>query len=164
MKVRSRVEPPEPMHGLEIPGEVVEALGGGARPKVTITINGHSWRSRVAIMRGRHLIGLSIANRRAAGIETGDEVEVDLELDTEPRTVAEPTDLAAAPDADGLAAAGSEPAALAAALAADRLAREAFDRLPYGLRRKHVTSVEDSKSADTRRRRIDRLIGTLHGS
>ena len=53
MKVRSRVEPPEPMHGLEISREVVEALGGGSRPAVTITINGHLWRSRVAIMRGR---------------------------------------------------------------------------------------------------------------
>jgi hypothetical protein len=145
MKVRSRVEPPEPMHGLEIPREVVEALGGGARPKVTITINGHSWRSRVAIMRGRHLIGLSNANRKAAGVETGDEVEVDLELDTEPRVVAEPTDLATALDAD-------------------RLAREAFDRLPYGVRRRDVDSVEDAKSAETRRRRIDRLIATLHGS
>jgi Domain of unknown function (DUF1905)/Bacteriocin-protection, YdeI or OmpD-Associated len=145
MKVRSRVEPPEPMHGLEIPREVVEALGGGARPKVTITINGHSWRSRVAIMRGRHLIGLSNANRKAAGVETGDEVEVDLELDTEPRVVPEPTDLATALDAD-------------------RLAREAFDRLPYGVRRRDVDSVEDAKSAETRRRRIDRLIATLHGS
>jgi len=67
MKLRCYVEPPEPMRGLEVPPEVVEALGGGKRPAVTITINGHSWRSRVAIMPGRYLLGLSIANRQAAG-------------------------------------------------------------------------------------------------
>jgi uncharacterized protein YdeI (YjbR/CyaY-like superfamily) len=58
----------------------------------------------------------------------------------------------------------AEPTDLATALDADRLAREAFDRLPYGVRRKHVTSIEDARSADTRGRRIERLIATLHGS
>jgi Domain of unknown function (DUF1905) len=47
------------MRGLEVPREVVEALDGGKRPTVTITIYRHSWRSRIAVMRGRHLIGLS---------------------------------------------------------------------------------------------------------
>jgi hypothetical protein len=64
MKFRTHVEPPEPMRGLEVPQQVLEALGGGKRPRVTITINGHSWKSRVAIMRGRYLLGLSIANRQ----------------------------------------------------------------------------------------------------
>jgi hypothetical protein len=54
MKFRTYVEPLEPMRGLEISPEVVEALGGGKRQAVTITINGHSWKSRVAIMRGRY--------------------------------------------------------------------------------------------------------------
>jgi Domain of unknown function (DUF1905) len=71
MKFRAHVEPPEPMRGLEVPATVVEALGGGKRPRVTITINGHSWQSRVAIMRGRYLLGLSNANRQAAGVVTG---------------------------------------------------------------------------------------------
>jgi Domain of unknown function (DUF1905) len=57
MKFRTHVEPPEPMRGLEVPPEVVQALGAGKRPVVAIIINGHSWRSRIAIMRGRHLIG-----------------------------------------------------------------------------------------------------------
>ncbi len=84
MTFRTYVEPPEPMKGLEVPPEVVEALGHGKRPPVAITINGHTWRSRVAIMRGRYLLGLSNANRRAAGVEIGDEVEVELTLDLEP--------------------------------------------------------------------------------
>jgi Domain of unknown function (DUF1905) len=111
MKFRTYVEPPEPMRGLEVPAEVVESLAQGKRPRVTITINGHSWKSRVAIMRGRYLLGLSNANRQAAGVVTGDEVEVELEFDPEPRLVAEPADFARA-------------------LSADPVARTAYDRLP----------------------------------
>ena len=128
-----------------MPTEVAGGLQAGRRPKVVITINGHTWRSSVASQGGRFLVGISAANRAASGIELDDEVEITLELDTEPRVVAEPTDLAEALDADPLA-------------------REAFDRLPYGLRRKHVTAVEDAKSTETRQRRITRLIATLRGS
>ena len=131
--------------GVEVPAEVVDALQAGKRPKVLIMINGHSWRSRVASMGGRSLVGISAANRAASGIALGDEVEIALKLDTEPRVVAEPADLAEA-------------------LNADPSARQAFDRLPYGLRRKHVTAVEDAKNPATRQRRITRLIATLHGS
>jgi Domain of unknown function (DUF1905) len=73
--------------GAEVPAEVVDALDDGTRPKVTISINGHMWRSRVASKGGRYLIGISAANRAAAGIAEGDEIEVTLELDTEPRVV-----------------------------------------------------------------------------
>jgi Bacteriocin-protection, YdeI or OmpD-Associated/Domain of unknown function (DUF1905) len=142
MRFRSRVEPPEPMRGLEVPRAVVDALGGGARPAVSITINGHVWRSRLAIMRGRHLIGLSNANRRAAGIVTGDEVEVELALDTEPRVIVEPTDLTRALDA--------QPAA-----------RAAFDRLANGRRRALVLAIERAKRSDTRARRIAQTVALL---
>lgn len=144
MKFRTLVEPPEPMRGLEVPPEVVEALDGGARPPVRITVNGHTWRSRVAIMRGRHLLGFSKANRQAAGVDTGDEVEVDVELDTEPRVVVEPEDLARALDAD--------PAA-----------RAAFDGLPPGRKGEHVRAVESAKRPETRRRRIENAIAALRG-
>jgi Domain of unknown function (DUF1905)/Bacteriocin-protection, YdeI or OmpD-Associated len=129
MKFRSHVEPPEPMRGLEVPPEAVEALGGGKRPPVTITVNGHSWKSRVAIMRGRYLLGLSNANRKAAGVVTGDEVEVEVEveLDAEPRVVAEPADFARA-------------------LAADPAARTAYDHLSYGHQREHVRAIESRRS------------------
>ncbi|WP_328872524.1 YdeI/OmpD-associated family protein [Streptomyces sp. NBC_00287] len=142
MKFRTRVESPEPMKGLEVPPEVVEALGGGKRPPVTITVNGHTWKSRVAIMRGRCLLGLSNANRQAAGVETGDEVEVGLELDTEPRLVVEPEDFARALDAD--------PAA-----------REAYDRLPQGRKRQHVLAIDSAKKPETRLRRIEKALATL---
>jgi hypothetical protein len=142
MKFRAHVEPPQPMRGLEVPQEVVEALGAGKRPPVTITINGHSWRSRVAIMRGRYLIGLSNANRQAAGVVTGDEVEVQVEFDPEPRAVAEPADLARALDADPLT-------------------RAAYDRLPYGLKLQHVRAIQSAKKPETRRRRIEKAVAGL---
>ncbi|NGN64436.1 DUF1905 domain-containing protein [Streptomyces sp. A7024] len=144
MKFRTHVEPPEPMRGLEVPPEVVESLGGGKRPPVTITINGHTWKSRVAIMRGRNLLGLSNANRQAAGVAVGDEIEVDLRLDTEPRTVTEPADFARA-------------------LAADQAARAAYDRLPQGRKRKHVLTIDAAKKPETRTRRIEQAIAELRG-
>lgn len=100
VKFRTTVEPAERMRGLEIPETIVDALGGGKRPPVIITVNGHTWKSRVAIMRGRYLLGLSNANRRAARLTTGDEVEVDVQLDAKPRVVVEPEDFARALDAD----------------------------------------------------------------
>nr|ABI22116.1 hypothetical protein [Streptomyces lavendulae] len=144
MKFRTHVEPPEPMRGLEVPPEVVAALGGGARPPVTITLGGHSWKSRIALLRGRHLLGLSNANRQAAGVAVGDEVEVELELDTEPRVVVEPADFAQALDAD--------PAA-----------RAAYDNLAYSRKREHVRAIESAKKPETRRSRIEKALTTLRG-
>ena len=145
MRFRAEVEPPEPMRGLEVPEELVEAMGGGKRPRVTITINGHSWTSRVAIMRGRNLIGLSNANRKAAGVVTGDRVEVELELDLEPRVVVEPADFATALDAEPLA-------------------RSAFDRLTDSQKSQHLRLIENAKKPDTRARRIEKMLATLRDS
>jgi hypothetical protein len=114
----------------------------GKRPAVTITINGHSWKSRVALMRGRYLIGLSNANRKTAGVATGDEVEVEVEIDAEPRVVAEPADFARALDADPVA-------------------RAAYDRLSYSHKREHVLAIESAKQAETRIRRIEKALAML---
>ena len=139
MKFRTYVEPPEPMRGLEVPPEVVQALGGGKRPAVTITINRHSWKSRVAIMRGRYLLGLSNANRKAAGVATGGQVEVKIEIDTGPRAVAEPADFARALDADPVAC-------------------TACDHLTDSRRRERVRAIESAKNAETRARRIEKAL------
>jgi hypothetical protein len=138
----AKVTPAGNATGVDVPAGVVEAFQAGKRPKVAITINGHTWRSSVASMGGRFLVGISADNRAASGIARDDEVEVTLELDTQPRVVAEPADLAEALDADPQV-------------------RDAFNLLPFGLRRKHVTAIEDAKSAQTRQRRITKLIDTL---
>jgi hypothetical protein len=135
------VEPAGNATGVSVPQDIVDDLGGG-RPLVVISINGHSWRSRIATKNGRCLIGISRANRTAAGIELGQHIDVTLELDTEPRTVDVPNDVAQALDEDPSA-------------------RAAFDTLPYGLRRKHINDIDAAKTDATRQRRIDKLVTTL---
>jgi hypothetical protein len=142
MSFRAVVEPSGNATGVAVPSDVVDALGAGKRPQVVIEINGHTWRSRVASMGGRFIVGISAVNRAASGIAEGDEVEVELSLDEEPRTVPEPPDLAEA-------------------LNASPEARAAFDRLAFGLKRKHVASIEEAKSPETRSRRIAKLVSTM---
>jgi hypothetical protein len=142
MKFHAKVIPSGNATGVEVPAEVMQALGPQGRPPVVITINGHSWRSRVAAMRGMRLIGISAAHRAAAGIVEGDVIEIDVTLDEAPRDVTEPADLAGA-------------------LAECAEARAAFDRLPFGLRQKHVRTIEEARSEDVRQRRIEKLIAGL---
>jgi hypothetical protein len=128
--------------GIQVPGEVMEALGAGKRPAVTVTVNGYRYRSTVASMGGVAMVSLSAEHRAGAGVAGGDEVEVDLELDTAPREVEVPADLAAALDA--------EPAA-----------RSTFDGLSYSNRSWHVLQVTGAKTDETRRRRIARSVDLL---
>src|SRR4029450_6432764 len=123
--------------GIEVPDEVMEALGSGKRPAVTVTVNGYSYRSTVATVAGRSMVGVSAEHRAGAGVAGGDEVEVDLELDTAPREVAVPDELAAALDA--------EPAA-----------RATFEALSYSNKSWHTLQVTGAKTEETRQRRIAR--------
>jgi hypothetical protein len=142
MKFRAKVIPSGNATAVEVPTDVMKALGSGPRPLIAVTVNGHMWRSRVALMRGQRLVGISAANRAASGIAEGDVVEVDLKLDTEPRVVPEPPDLAKA-------------------LNDDPEARAVFERLPYGLKRKHVAAIEEAKTPEVRQRRIAKLAATM---
>ena len=82
--------------GIPVPAEVVAAFGQGKRPKVVVHIGGHSYRSTVAAYGDVYMLPLSQERRAAAGVEAGQTVEITLELDTQPRTVDVPDDLAAA--------------------------------------------------------------------
>jgi hypothetical protein len=128
--------------GMEIPADVVESLGAGKRPPVRVTINGFTYRNTVAVMGGVFMIGVSAANRAAAGVAAGDMVDVDLELDTEPRNVEVPADFAAALDADGDA-------------------RRTFDTANYSNRQRIVLAIEDAKTDETRQRRITKSVAAL---
>ena len=142
MKFKAKVIPSGNATAVEVPKALVDELGGGARPAVAITINGHRWRSRIALMRGLCLVGISAANRAAGGIAEGDTVTVELALDMEERTVELPADLAKA---------------------LKGAARAAFDKLPFGLKRKHVATIEEAKAPETRQRRIAKLVEGLRG-
>jgi hypothetical protein len=96
MTFRAKVVPSSNATAVEVPKKVVEALDSGPRLLIAVTVNGHTWRSRVALMRGQCLVGISAANHAASGISEGDVVEVSLKLDSEPRVVPEPPDLAKA--------------------------------------------------------------------
>jgi hypothetical protein len=130
--------------GIEVPPEVIEALGAGRKPPVQVTVNGYTYRSTVAVMGGRYMISFSSDKRAATGIQGGDPITVDLEVDTAPRTVEVPDDLAAA-------------------LAEASGAREAFDALAPSARKAHVTNVESAKAAQTRERRIAAIVAKLGG-
>ena len=128
--------------GMAVPAQVVAALGAGRRPAVHVTIGEFTYRSTIASMGGRFMIPLSADRRAASGLAAGDDVEVDVELDTSPRVVDVPPDLAAALDAD--------PAA-----------RARFDAMSFSHRNEHVRAVESAKTQSTRQRRIAKAVADL---
>jgi len=130
--------------GIEVPPEVVTALGGSRRPAVTVTLRGHRYRSTVATMGGRFLVPVSAEVRAAAGVAAGDVLEVTLELDDAPRAVEVPADLAGV-------------------LAGDPAAQAAFAALSYSLQRRHVLAVEGARTAATRERRVAKVLAELRG-
>ena len=125
--------------GIEVPEEIVEGLGRGKRPPVVVTVNGHEYRSTVAVMGGRYLIGVSAAVRAATGLKGGDPISVNLKVADTPREVEVPSDFAAAMDEQAPA-------------------REFFDQLSNSMQRYHVDNLNAAKSPDTRQRRIDKSV------
>lgn len=136
------VVPFGPAAALELTDAEVDALGGGKRAAVLVTIGGRSARLRLAVMDGRNVIGLSKAARTQLGVEMDSDVEVDIALDTAERVVELPADLAAA-------------------LAAEPGLRDAFDALAYSHRKEHVRSVSEAKRDETRQRRIDAVVAAV---
>jgi hypothetical protein len=128
--------------GILVPEAAVAALGAGKRPPVWVTVNGYRYRNTLAVMGGETWVGVSAEHRAASGLQGGDAIEVTLELDSEPRTVELPDDLAAA-------------------LAAVPAARAMFDGLPPSLKRYHVDQVTGAKTPETRERRIAKAVETL---
>ena len=130
--------------GFEIPDRVVEELGGGRKPKVVVTIGPHTWRSSIVNMGGQFMLGVSMANRAAAGVSAGQTLDVDLELDTAPRTVDVPDDLAAE-------------------LASDAGATSAWERWSFTRRNEAARSLTEAKKPETRARRLEKVLADLRG-
>jgi len=128
--------------GIEVPEAVVTALGKGKRPPVKVTINGHTYRSTIAVMGGAFMLPVNAEVRENAGIAAGDLVEVAVELDNEPREVDVPADLQEA-------------------LSRDDDARSVFEALSYSNKRRIVLQIEEAKTPETRQRRIDKTVSTL---
>jgi len=131
--------------GIVVPDEVVAELGGGKRPLVQVTINGsYTFVYTVGVMGGRSMIGFSSAHRAASGLKGGDEVEIELQLETAPREVEMPSELTAA-------------------LAADPAAAAVFQKLSFTLRKEHARSISEAKAEDTKQRRLDKILAGLRG-
>jgi len=129
--------------GIEVPGTIVAGFGAGKRPPVKVTINGYAYRSTVAVYGGVYMIGISAAVRGQAGVNSGDAIDVHLELDTERREVVVPPDFAKA-------------------LGENPVAKQFFSNLSYSTKNGHVLSIEQAKTDETRRKRIDKAIDTLN--
>jgi hypothetical protein len=144
MTLRIRTVLPEngPATAIELTDEQVEALGGGKRAAVRVTIAERTARLRLSVMGGRNLIGMSKAARAQLGVEIGDEVDAEIDLDAEIRDVEVPKDLAAALDA--------EPQV-----------RAAFDALAPSRRKEVARSVTEAKRPETREKRIASAVAAL---
>jgi len=128
--------------GIEVPAEVVENLGAGRKPPVRVTIGGHIFRTTVARRGERYLVGVSAENRERAGVAGGDEVDIDLELDTQPREITVPRELAQA-------------------LERHADAKTFFETLTFSQKQWYVLPIEQAKKAETRERRIDKALRML---
>lgn len=131
--------------GVEVPAHIVAELGSNRRPKVKATMRGCTFRSSVASMGGRFLLGINADTREQSGLRAGDAVDVELQLDVELREVEVPADFATA-------------------LAAEPDARRFFEGLSYSQRRWFVLGIEGAKKPETRARRIDDSMARLRDS
>lgn len=128
--------------GIPVPPEVVAELGQNKRPAVQVRIGSHSYRSTIGVMGGRFLIPVSAEHRTAAGVAPGDEVDVEVTLDTAPREVVVPDDFAEA-------------------LRREPVAGDVFGKLSYSHKQRWVLSITQAKSAQTRERRIAKAVEEL---
>ena len=127
--------------GIEVPAEVLTRLGAGKRPKVLVRVGDYSFATTVGVMGGLALISLSKAHREASGLRAGQEIHVDLELDTAPPRISVPQELAAALAEAGLV--------------------EAFDKLAPSRRKEYARQISDAKAAETKARRVARIVAEL---
>jgi hypothetical protein len=128
---------------VEVPAEVITALGGGGRIPVEATFDGLPYRGSIASMGGCMALGILKQIRTDLDKGPGDAITVTLSRDTAERTIAVPEDLATALEAAG--------------------AREAFDNLSFSHRREHITAITDAKKPETRARRIAKAVEMIAG-
>jgi hypothetical protein len=125
--------------GVEVPSEAMAALGVGQRPAVVVNVNGYEYRTTVAVMGGKTLVGVSAAIRETTGLKGGDPITVTLTLDHAPRVVEVPADLQLA-------------------FAENPKAAEFFGTLSNSLQRYHIDNVNGAKTVETRARRVAKAI------
>ena len=128
--------------GIEVPEEIVLSFGMGKKPPVVVTLNDYTYRSTIAVMGGQYLVSLSAEHRKNAMVAGGDELEITIELDTEPRTVELPVDFSQALDKN-------------------KIVKNNFEKLSHSKNKAIILSITDAKTEETRQKRIEKAIETL---
>ncbi|HKS42564.1 MAG TPA: YdeI/OmpD-associated family protein [Blastocatellia bacterium] len=128
---------------IAIPFDVEKAYGSRGRVPVRGTLNGFAFRSSVFPMGGGcHWLVVNRDMREGAKIKAGETISVMMERDDEPRVITPPKDLARA-------------------LAANKVALAAWDKLSYTHRKEYAKAIEEAKKPETRARRIEKAIAAL---
>jgi hypothetical protein len=143
MKFRTKIiQARKTATGIEIPPKIVEALGAGKRPPVRVTINDYTYRSTVAVMGGKYMVGVSAEVREAASVAGGETVNIEIALDTAPREV-------------------NVPSELRKAFASNASARRAFENLSNSKKQLYTLPIEKAKTDETRERNVAKAISAL---
>lgn len=128
--------------GIPVPEEIVTALGGGNHPKVQLTLNGFTYRSSIAKMGDGFWIPASKDRRKEGNLEVDVPYEIDIALDTAPRTVDIPEELTAH-------------------FASNPDTKATWDAVSYSNQLRMVTPINNAKKPETRQRNVDKVIATL---
>ena len=141
LHVRATLPAHGPATAIELTDAQVDQLGGGKRAAVRVRIGDREARLRLGVMGGKNLVGLSKAARAELGVEIGDTVDAEIELDADDRVIEVPTDLASALDVAG--------------------ARAAFDALSPSRRKEFVRGIVEAKQPATRERRVQAAVDAV---
>lgn len=123
---------------IEIPEDELKKIGGNKRAPLKITVNGYTYQSTATVMDGKCLVVFPKKDRENAGVDSGDKLEVQLELDSGYRQVEVPKELEIALQQSGI--------------------KEKFDELTYSKRKEYARQVADAKANDTKARRIEKIL------
>lgn len=126
---------------IEIPDDVLQKLGGNKRAPLKITVNGYSYQSTATGMNGKCLVVFPMSDREKAGVDSGDSVDVELELDSGYREVSVPEELSKALQKAGL--------------------KQKFDKLIYSKRKEYARQVGDAKAEETKAHRIGKILSDI---
>jgi hypothetical protein len=128
--------------GINVPEKIIENLGAGKKPPVRITLNKYTYQSTVAVMGGKYMVSLSAENRKNSKVAGGDDVEITIELDSEPRTVELPPEFEKA-------------------LSKNASAKKKYEALSISKKKWLVLPIKDAKTEETKLRRIEKAISLL---
>lgn len=128
--------------GICIPNQIIESFNAGRKPPIKITLNQFTYRSTVAVMGGKYMVGVSADIRKASGVKGGDTLTVEIELDTEERTVDLPVDFKIS-------------------LEKNLSAKKMFHALSYSKQKNYVTLILQARTEETRKKRIEKFIALL---